>query len=354
MMVLQATNLSKKYPGAKQNAVSGFSMQVQQGEIVALLGESGSGKTTILRMISGFEIPDSGELFLNGKLVSGNGVFIEPEKRGVGVVFQNYALFPHKTVAENIGFGLFRFEKAVRQARINEVLEMTGLSGFDKRYPHQLSGGQQQRVSLARALAPNPGLILFDEPFSNIDTKLKSQIREEIRDILKQSAATAIFVTHDTKDVLAIADRAVVIKNGITLQDDSPGNLYKRPVNRYVATFFGKANFLKAKLKDDGLKTIFGVIPAKISSDILNSEVLICIRPEAVQIREPEYLQGLSGRIICERFFGEYTEYIVELTGNTETIQLIVHSNWRSAKSEKECIISFDESSVYILADDLP
>lgn len=349
MIVLMAKELSKKYPGSEKNAVSDFSIEVHKGEILALLGESGCGKTTVLRMISGFEIPDKGELYLDGKQISGNGFFTEPEKRGVGIVFQDYALFPHKTVAENIGFGLFRLTKSERPVRIREVLEITGMIGFEKRYPHQLSGGQRQRIALARALAPNPGIILFDEPFSNIDTVLKNQMREEIREILKQSGATAIFVTHDTKDVLDIADRAVVLKNGLTMQIDTPGNLYRKPVNRYVAELFGKSNFLTAKPVKNGFETLAGFITGISEPYLHKTSVILSIRPEAFHIAEPNSESAIKGRILNKKFFGEYTELIVEVSvaENTETIT--IHTKQRHQHFAGECWFKVDETEVRIL-----
>ena len=348
MIVLQAKNLSKKYPGSLQKAVSDFTLEVSKGEILALLGESGCGKTTVLRMISGFEISDTGELYLNSKLISGEGIFIEPEKRGVGIVFQDYALFPHKTVSENIGFGLFRTTKTERLKRIGEVMQLTGLNGLEARYPHQISGGQRQRVALARALAPDPGLILFDEPFSNIDTVLKNQIRGEIRDILRQSGATAIFVTHDTKDVLAIADRALVLKEGKTLQIDTPGNLYQKPINSYVASFFGKSNLISAKPVKNGFETAIGFIPSENGLYLDKPKVSLSIRPESFQITKPNEQAAMKGRVLSQKFFGEYTELVVEVSakGNPETI--VIHTNPGNQLLSDDCWFKIEGVGVVV------
>lgn len=188
-----------------------FSLSVERGEIVGILGPSGSGKSTLLRLIAGLEVPAGGRIRIDGRTVFDARTFVEPERRGVGMVFQDYALFPHLTVAKNILFGLHRFPKKERQRRLEMMLELVQLKGFEKRYPHELSGGQQQRVALARALAPQPSILLMDEPFSNLDADLRIAIREELRQILKKAAITCIFVTHDKEDVAAICDRAVTL-----------------------------------------------------------------------------------------------------------------------------------------------
>lgn len=245
MNKLEIKKLGKKFKGASDWAVSEFNLNVEQGHIVALLGESGCGKTTILRMIAGFELPDQGTISLNGKIVAGEGYFLEPQQRQVGIVFQDYALFPHKTVWQNILFGLHRLSKKQAQQCTEEIIALSGLQGLEQRFPHQLSGGQKQRVALARALAPRPELILFDEPFANIDSMRKNQMRDDISQIIRKTSATAIFVTHDTKDVMTIADQVVVMQKGKTLQWGTPQEIYNQPVNNYVSDFFGKSNFLK-------------------------------------------------------------------------------------------------------------
>jgi iron(III) transport system ATP-binding protein len=351
MSVLKAINLGKRYPGAASWAVSGFNLEIEQGEIIALLGESGCGKTTVLRMISGFEVPDSGELWLGSKQVSGEGFFIEPEKRGVGIVFQDYALFPHKTVSENIGFGLFRLGRKEKASRIGELIDLTGMKDLEHRYPHQLSGGQRQRVALARAMAPNPNLILFDEPFSNIDSVLKNQIRGEVRDIIKASGATAVFVTHDTKDVLAIADRAVILEQGITLQTGPPADIYRKPVNRYVAGFFGKTNFIKAKPVQTGFETNLGLLPGD-SGEVLNQdEITLSIRPEDFVVTKKQRISALQGTVISETFYGEYLELIVEVKNKNKTSVLTIHTSPHLHFKNQKCWITIEENAFNALAD---
>ncbi|CDF59272.1 ABC transporter ATP-binding protein [Thermobrachium celere] len=206
-MYVIVKNLSFKYKNAKDYQITNFNLEIEKGEIVALLGPSGSGKSTILRLISGLEIPNGGEIIVNNRVLYNKNVFIEPQKRGIGMVFQDYALFPHMTVEKNILFGLEKINKEARQRILDEVLELVDMKEYKKRYPHELSGGQQQRIAIARALAPKPSLLLLDEPFSNLDAGLKKRIRKEIKEILKKSNITSIFVTHDIEDAKDVADR---------------------------------------------------------------------------------------------------------------------------------------------------
>lgn len=203
--------LSFTYSRKQMSVIDQFSFSMSKGEIVGVVGESGSGKSTLLRLIAGLETPAEGKIDISQRTVVDVRTFIPPEQRGVGMVFQDYALFPHLTVAKNIEFGLHRMSKADRQARLKEMIELVQLAGLENRYPHELSGGQQQRVALARALAPKPALLLMDEPFSNLDVNLKAAIRVELRDILKKAEMTCLFVTHDQQDVDAICDRTVRI-----------------------------------------------------------------------------------------------------------------------------------------------
>jgi len=306
--LLKISHVSKKFPGNKRPAVHDFSLEVNKGEIVALLGESGCGKTTILRMVSGFEIPNSGSVILDGVEVAGDHRFVAPERRGVGIVFQDYSLFPNKTVEQNIAFGLFRFHKNIQKQRILDVLEVCGLEDFTKRYPHQLSGGQKQRVALARALAPQPKVLLFDEPFSNIDTLRKSQMRSEIGKILRQTQTTSIFVTHDTRDVLSLADRVSVIKEGVCQQTGTPADVYRYPVNTYVARFFGKTNLFDAVPAPGGFQTPMGLINSKNNNRVPNSKVLLSIRPEDFELCSPGTDGCFRGRVVNDLYMGSIRE----------------------------------------------
>ncbi|OLN22874.1 ABC transporter [Domibacillus antri] len=221
-MYVEINGLTFSYRNAKEKTIQDASIAIEKGEIITILGQSGSGKSTILRLIAGLEMPESGTIKINGQIMTDDATFVSPEKRGVGMVFQDYALFPHMTVAANIKFGLKKMNRYERDARLKEVIDLVGLTGFEKRYPYELSGGQQQRVALARAMAPNPSLIMFDEPFSNLDADLQIKIRDELRDILKKAGITSIFVTHDQEDARAIADRVIMMDHGHIMKTGTP------------------------------------------------------------------------------------------------------------------------------------
>ncbi|MED1304277.1 ABC transporter [[Bacillus thuringiensis] serovar konkukian] len=210
-MFFEMNNLSFRYKHAKQDVINTLSMSIDKGEIVGILGNSGSGKSTLLRLIAGLEYPSVGSITVAEKTIVDDNLFIAPERRGIGLVFQDYALFPHLTVEKNIKFGLHHLPRSEQQVRMLHMLELIDLKGYEKRYPYELSGGQQQRVALARALAPNPSILLMDEPFSNLDADLKEKIRGELKDILRKENMTCIFVSHDREDVRAVCDRVIEI-----------------------------------------------------------------------------------------------------------------------------------------------
>lgn len=244
MSFLSVDRLSVQYPGAESLTVDGLSFQLEQGEIGCLLGASGCGKTTVLRIIAGFIAPQEGEVRLAGQLLADRHHVVPPEARKIGLVFQDFALFPHLTVAENVAFGLNRLSKPERQARVGEMLELTRLTAQSKRYPHELSGGQQQRVALARALAPQPSLLLLDEPFSSLDAALRETLGLEVRQILKATNTTAVLVTHDQREAFAVCDRIGIINRGRMEQWDSAYRLYHQPATEYVAGFIGEGVML--------------------------------------------------------------------------------------------------------------
>ncbi|CAL2104267.1 ABC transporter [Tenacibaculum sp. 190130A14a] len=229
----------KTFNKGKVVALNEVSLELEAGKILAIVGESGSGKTTLIRLITGLETLDGGNIKLNNTLVASDTVFVEPQYRNVGMVFQDYALFPHLTIFKNIAYGISK--NPHKQERVKEVLALVGLEGMEKRYPHELSGGQQQRVALARAIAPNPELLILDEPFSNLDVILRNQLRQDIVTILKQTNTTAIFVTHDIKDALEVSDEILVLQNGNVLQQGKTQEVYKNPNGAYVELLFENA-----------------------------------------------------------------------------------------------------------------
>jgi len=251
-MFLDIQHLLLQYPGQPQAAVDDVSMRLQAGEIGVLIGPSGCGKTTLLRAVAGLETVTGGQIALQGQTVSGPDVQVPPEKRRIGMVFQDYALFPHLSVGRNIAFGIHDRPKAEQKARVEEMLGLVGLGGMQDRYPHELSGGQQQRVALARALAPNPALLLLDEPFSNLDVDLRERLAHELRGILKAAGATALFVTHDQAEAFAIGDRIGVMHSGHLHQWDEAYTLYHRPATRFVAEFIGHGVFAPAQIVQRG------------------------------------------------------------------------------------------------------
>jgi iron(III) transport system ATP-binding protein len=242
------------------------SLTLNQGDILALLGPSGCGKTTLLRLIAGFEYPDTGTIAVAQQTVAAAQVWVPPERRGVGMVFQDYALFPHLTTSQNITFGLTQRPKELATQSLREVLALVGLEGMGDRYPHQLSGGQQQRVALARALAPRPFLVLLDEPLSNLDVQVRLRLRQELRDILKAAGTSAVFVTHDQEEALSIADQVAVMRDGCLEQVGTPEEVYCQPASRFVAEFVTQANFLVAQTNGQGWETAIGTLPQEVVS----------------------------------------------------------------------------------------
>ena len=245
MKLLSIQNISKQYTANDAPAVNGVSFECERGEIVALIGGSGSGKTTLLRVIAGLETPDTGEVVLAGKTLNSRSVFIPPEKRDCGLVFQDYALFPNKTVRQNIAFGKGAGD---HRERVEQLIAMAGIRGLEQRFPHEISGGQQQRVALVRALATQPTLLLLDEPLSHLDPELKESVRNELQKLFRETNTTALFVSHDIEDAMAMADRMVVIRDGKAEQIGTTDEVYDQPANRHVARLFGKTNFIPAGL----------------------------------------------------------------------------------------------------------
>ncbi|CAA6606316.1 Spermidine/putrescine import ATP-binding protein PotA [Rhodospirillaceae bacterium LM-1] len=262
--------------------VDNVSFAVRPGELLCLLGPSGCGKTTTLRMAAGLENPVEGRIILNGQVVGGGGVHVPPEKRSVGFLFQDYALFPHINVLANVAFGILDKTQAERRERAMEMLKQVGMENYAEAWPHQLSGGQMQRVALARALAPKPMLMLLDEPFSGLDKRLRDQIRDETLHVLKSSGVCVLMVTHDPEEAMFMADRIAIMRGGRIVQIGEPEELYRRPAASFVASFFGEVNRIPAKVKGGAVNSPFGAFPAPGFKD--GDQVDLVIRPEALSL----------------------------------------------------------------------
>lgn len=301
-------NVSKQFESADEPAVRDVHLSVEPGEIVALLGPSGCGKTTTLRLIAGFERPDEGQITIAGDRVAGSNGFVSPDKRGVGMVFQDYALFPHLTVADNIAFGIGGLAKQEKRARLDELLELTGLSSLAERFPHQLSGGQQQRVAMARALGPKPHVLLLDEPFSNLDTEMRLAMRIEVRDLLKSLGTTAVLVTHDQQEAMTVADRMAVMLHGRIEQIDVPEIVYHYPATRAVANFVGQGTFVPATIAGAIAESDLGSF--ELEEQGAQEQVDLLIRPRDVSLEvDPDGIAVITART----FHGAETTYVIQL-----------------------------------------
>ena len=289
-----------------------LSFHINRGDIACLLGPSGCGKTTTLRTIAGFEPISGGSIELDGQEVSSARHIVPPEKRNLGMVFQDYALFPHLTIWENVCFGLRKQSTAERKSVAAKMLELVGLEQYQQRYPHELSGGQQQRVALARALAPEPSLILLDEPFSNLDVDLRRRLSLEVRDILKAQGTTALLVTHDQEEAFAVSDRVGVIESGELQQWDSPYNLYHEPINRFVANFIGLGHFIRGKaISPQLVDTEVGVIHGNRAYGWhKGSPVDILLRPDDIL---PDSESPLRAKVLQKTFTGASMLFKLEL-----------------------------------------
>ncbi|MDH4176597.1 MAG: ABC transporter ATP-binding protein [Thermoleophilia bacterium] len=303
--------VSKRYGDVL--AVDRASLCVDRGHVVALLGPSGCGKTTLLRLIAGFERPDAGTIEVAGAAAAGPAICTPPERRPVGMVFQDYALFPHLTVADNVGFGLRRAE---RPTRVPMLLALVGLCGLGDRYPHELSGGQQQRVALARALAPAPDIVLLDEPWSNVDPHLREELRSEVTGILRPLGVTVLLVTHDREEAFSVADRVALVHEGTIVQEGTAEELYFNPASRWAAEFVGTGNVLRGHVQDGLVRTTLGTFPANGASGA--DEVEVLIRPELLELSpDPEG----NGEVVRREFRGHDVFYRVLLDG----VELLSH-----------------------------
>jgi len=317
--ILEVQDVVAGYGG--EPVVRQVSFALDAGRIGCLLGPSGCGKTTLLRAIAGFETLQGGEIRMRGQVVSHAGWALPPEQRRVGMVFQDFALFPHLTVGDNISFGLRHLSERERRARLHSLLKLVGLPEYEKQYPHQLSGGQQQRVALARAMAPRPDLLLMDEPFSSMDAELREQLAREVRDILRDEEATAILVTHDQHEAFAMADEIGVMSAGKIMQWDSGYNLYHRPGNRFVADFIGQGVILPGEVSDQGqVRTELGVLRGTLPSGCkLGCKLDLLLRPDDIQHDDQSPLQA---KVVSKAFRGAEFLYTLELASGTRLLCL--------------------------------
>ena len=318
--VLELRHVSCSYETGRP-AVQEISFAAREGEILCLLGPSGCGKTTILRAIAGFEPVRSGQIFLSGQLMSSPDVMIPTENRRVGMVFQEYALFPHLCVQDNIAFGLQQLTRNIRAARVQEMLRLTGLEGFERRYPHELSGGQQQRVALARALVQNPVVLLLDEPFSNLDPDMAGRMRQELHELLRRTKTTTVLVTHDHDEAFAMADRIAVLNQGRLEQFDTPEMIYHMPATPFVADFVGQADFIPGTVSHGMVQTELGEFPDTIGCKD-DTAVVVMIRPDDIHLVPTE---GARARVLSRQFRGSENLYTVSLPSGQ-----IVHSSQSS------------------------
>ncbi|GAB3544455.1 ABC transporter ATP-binding protein [Arthrobacter tumbae] len=305
---LTLNGVSRRY-GAVPAATS-LDLTVAPGEMLTVIGPSGCGKSTMLRMIAGLERPDSGTITIAGDVVADRRTFREPERRRVGLVFQDHALFPNLTVAKNVAFGLNRLSVPERRKRVAEVLELVRLDHLSARYPHELSGGEQQRVAVARALAPRPAVVLLDEPFSSLDETLRARVRADIVAVLQETGTTSLLVTHDQTEALSVGDRVVVMRDGVIEQADTPEKVFEQPATRFVASFMGDADFLPANVHNALLTCEIGVVstvPGWANCDV---NVDVVLRPHEVALAPDP---GASARVVSLEYRGAFVLHSVRL-----------------------------------------
>ena len=360
-MFLQVANLGVTYAGRPQPAVDDVSFCLQAGEIGVLIGPSGCGKTTLLRAVAGLERAGSGSIRLGSQIISSPDMHIPPEQRHLGMVFQDYALFPHLDVARNVAFGIMHLASKARAQRVQEVLALVGMPTAGKRFAHELSGGQQQRVALARALAPSPRLLLLDEPFSNLDVDLRERLAHEVRGILKAAGATALFVTHDQLEAFAIGDKIGVMQHGKLHQWDEAYALYHRPATRFVADFIGHGVFAPARLVQRENSIGNGVVVSTMLGDL--TDVQECPLPSAypgglcdVLLRADDIVHddnaSVKAQIVRKAFRGSEFLYTLKLaTGETVVAHVPSHHDhalgeWIGIRAEVDHVVTFPREDI--------
>ena len=345
MSEVRIEHVFKRFGGV--TAVNDFNLVVKDGEFVSILGPSGCGKTTTLRMIAGFERATEGEIYIGEQCVSSSikGSFAPPEKRDIGMVFQSYAVWPHMTVAENVGYPLKiqKVDKTERERRVQEMLELVHLGEYGKRYPNQLSGGQQQRVALARALVAEPGLLLLDEPLSNLDAKLRESMRFEILEIQKRTGITVVYVTHDQGEAMAMSDRVVVMSMGVVQQIGAPHEIYTQPANKMVADFIGLVNFMEGEAKGDRVFLKGSNISFPNTSKV-TGEATIAVRPENITMS----LDGgqIEGQLTHRFYLGDAVDYRVKV-GDHDVRVIVKGADLNSIPDGAKVYLDFDRVMVF-------
>jgi iron(III) transport system ATP-binding protein len=334
---IACTGICKSFGSTR--VLEDLDLDVPDGAIVTVLGESGSGKTTLLRLIAGFERPSAGTIMIGGEAADAPGRFLPPEKRRIGCVSQEGDLFPHLTVASNVAFGLPRRER--RAGRVQELLGLVGLGDLAKRYPHELSGGQQQRVALARALAPNPQVVLLDEPFSSLDASLRSSLRFDVMRILREQRATTVFVTHDQQEALSVADLVGIISNGRIRQFATPEALYTHPIDVTVARFLGEANIVPGTASHGLVGTAFGQLTLGNADNPLTGPAVVLVRPEQISLRplasERPGPGQVTGRVIHREYYGHDCIVLVDPGGGKHPLR--VRSPGRSTVEVGDAVV---------------
>jgi ABC-type Fe3+/spermidine/putrescine transport system ATPase subunit len=319
MALLQLHQISKSF--ADTPAVNDVSLSLIGGQIICLLGPSGCGKTTLLRLIAGLETPDTGQILFEDQEISS----LPPHRRGFGLMFQEFALFPHKNVGQNVAFGLQMKQEVDVEQRVQEMLALVGLNGFERRDIHSLSGGERQRVALARSLAPNPRLLMLDEPLGALDRALRERLMVEIRQILKKVGLTAIYVTHDQSEAFAIADRIAVMNRGYIEQEATPEELYRQPATPFVAQFLGFTNLLEAThLANNRIETVLGIWPVGGKPDAVGQKVSALIRPEAASLEPFAGAVAITGQLVNYLFRGRFYQITIATAGQYLTFEMPV------------------------------
>jgi iron(III) transport system ATP-binding protein len=325
-------------------ALKGVSLTVEPGELVCLLGHSGCGKTTLLRIAAGIEVPTSGRVLMDGLEVSGPKAFVEPERRGIGLMFQDYALFPHLTILQNVKFGLKDLSASEADVAARRALSRVGLEHYANEYPHTLSGGEQQRVALARSIAPRPGVLLMDEPFSNLDRRMRDAIRDETVAILRETGATTIVVTHDPEEAMRIADRIVLMRAGTIIQQGEAEEIYRNPVSLFAARFFCDFNEIEGVVRDGRVSCAVGVFPAP---GLRDGPAVVCVRPQGIKLRPPGFC--LPGRVVSRRFLGEVDLVHIDVQGVDRPLQARVHDHV-GLKEGQDIGVDVDPKDVLVFA----